>query len=146
LISFEIAGQDFCIDIRGVREIRGWSPVMPVPETPDYVLGVVNLRGVVIPVIDLRSRLGLGQTEPSSRHVILVVEDGDRVAGLLVDGVQETFKVAPSLLQEPPVMGRSGEPPFVDAMLPMEGRMLSRLVVGAFFPEKADEIKARKRG
>ncbi len=141
LISFEIAGQAFCIDIRSVREIRGWAPVTPVPQTPDYVLGVINLRGVVITVVDLRRRLGLGQTEPSARHVILVIEDADRVAGLLVDGVQETFKVALGQLQPPPVLGPSGERAFVDAILPLEGRMLSRLVVGALFPDKADEIK-----
>lgn len=141
LISFEVAGQEFCIDVRGVREIRGWAPVTPVPQTPDYVLGVINLRGAVIPIVDLRNRLGLGCTEPTSRHVIVVIEDGDRVAGLLVDCVQETFQVGAGQLQAPPVLERTSERHFVDAMLPLEGRMLSRLVVDALFPHEAPALE-----
>ena len=134
LISFEIADQEFCIDIRTVREIRGWTPATPMPQTPGYIQGVINLRGAVIPVLDLRNRLGLGRTDPTSRHVIVVIQHDSRVAGLLVDGVQETFQVAANLLQPPPVMGSAIEGRFVDAVLPMEGRMLSRLVVSALMP------------
>ena len=134
LISFEIADQEFCIDIRGVREIRGWTPATPVPQTPDYICGVINLRGAVIPVVDLRNRLGLGRTEPSSRHVILVIQDDERVAGLLVDGVHATFQVEAGLMQPPPPLESLAADRFVDAILPLEGRLLSRLVVGALFP------------
>ena len=119
LISFEIRGQEYCIDVRSVREIRGWTPTTPMPQTPDYVLGVINLRGVIMPVLDLRSRLGLGVTEPSSRHVIVVVEQDTRMAGVLVDGVQETFQVAASLLQVPPVMACGAGDQFVDAIIPL---------------------------
>jgi len=134
LISFEIADQEFCIDIRTVREIRGWSPATPMPQTPDYIVGVINLRGLVVPVLDLRNRLGLGRTEPSSRHVIVVIQHEGRVAGLLVDGVQETFQVDSTLLQPPPAMGSTATDRFVDAILPLDGRMLSRLVVGSLLP------------
>ncbi|HEY2659907.1 MAG TPA: chemotaxis protein CheW [Caulobacteraceae bacterium] len=134
LISFEIADQEFCIDIRTVREIRGWTPATPMPQTPDYVKGVINLRGAVVPVLDLRNRLGLGLTEPMSRHVIVVIQYEDRVTGLLVDGVQETFQVSASLLQPPPAMGSTANHRFVDAIIPMEGRMLSRLVVSSLLP------------
>lgn len=134
LISFEIGGQELCIDIRLVREIRGWTPTTHMPQTPDYVLGVINLRGAVMPVIDLRCRLGLGVTEVSSRHVIVVVEDGPRLAGLLVDAVQETFLVANSLVQPLPAMGNRQDQLFVDGIIPLEGRMLSRLVVGTLLP------------
>ncbi len=134
LISFEIAEQEFCIDIRTVREIRGWTPATPMPQTPEYMLGVINLRGAVIPVLDLRNRLGLGRTDPSSRHVIVVVQQDERVVGLLVDGVQETFQVEANLLRPPPAMGSTATERFVDAILPMEGRMLSRLVVGSLLP------------
>jgi len=134
LISFEIGDQSFCIDIRAVREIRGWTPATALPQTPDYVLGVINLRGAVIPVLDLRARLGLGRTEPSSRHVIVVIQDGSLVAGLLVDGVEETFQVESDRLQPPPAIGSRTTEQFVDAILPMEGRMLSRLVVSSLLP------------
>jgi purine-binding chemotaxis protein CheW len=134
LISFEIADQEFCIDIRAVREIRGWTPATPLPQTPDYVRGVINLRGAVIPVLDLRDRLSLGRTEPSSRHVIVVIQHGESIAGLLVDGVQETFQVNADLMQPPPAITSGSATCFVDAILPLEGRMLSRLVVGALLP------------
>ena len=141
LISFEIAGQEFCIDIRSVREIRGWTPATRMPHAPPYVLGVINLRGSVMPVLDLRSRLGLGETEASLRHVFVVVQDGERLAGLMVDAVQETFTVDVKLLQTPPDMESNGSDVFVDAILPLEGRMLSRLVVGALLP-KAGRLAA----
>lgn len=66
LISFEIGGQEFCIDIRMVREIRGWAAATPMSQTPAYALGVINLRGAVMPVLDLRQRLGLGLTESAT--------------------------------------------------------------------------------
>jgi len=135
LISFEIADQAFCIDIRAVREIRGWTPATPMPHTPSYVVGVINLRGSVMPVLDLRDRLDLGRTEASSRHVIVVVQHEERLAGLLVDAVQETFVVEDSLLQPPPEMDTTAAERFVDAILPLDGRMMSRLVVGAILPQ-----------
>ncbi|MDH4385837.1 MAG: chemotaxis protein CheW [Caulobacter sp.] len=134
LISFEIADQEFCIDIRAVREIRGWTAAVRMPHTPAYMLGVINLRGLVMPVLDLRARLGLGETVASTRHVIVVVQDGSRVAGLLVDSVQETFMVEASLLQEPPCMDSTETDRFVDAIIPLERRMLSRLVVSSLLP------------
>lgn len=139
LISFAIGGQEYCIDVRSVREIRGWTPATPIPQTPDYILGVINLRGAVMPVLDLRCRLGLGRTEPSTRHVIVVIQQGARMAGILVDGVQETFQLSASLLQAPPVMGNEAEAPFVDAIIPLEGRMLSRLVIEALLPASQTE-------
>ncbi|WGM40896.1 chemotaxis protein CheW [Caulobacter sp. NIBR1757] len=134
LIAFEIGGQGFCIDIVSVREIRGWTPAAPLPQTPDYVLGVINLRGAVMPVLDVRLRLGLGATEQTSRHVIVVIQDGPRLAGLLVDAVQETFMVEASLFQAPPDLTIDTDAPFVDAILPLKDRMLSRLVVSSLMP------------
>lgn len=139
LISFQIGGQEFCIDVRSVREIRGWTPTTPIPQAPDYMLGVINLRGVVTPVLDLRCRLGLGRTEPSSRHVIVVVEQDTRIAGVVVDEVQETFQVSASLLQDPPVLGCGAGEQFVDAIFPLGERMLSRLVVATLLPAERAE-------
>lgn len=134
LISFEIGEQEFCIDIRTVREIRGWTAATPLPQAPDYIRGVINLRGSIMPVLDLRARLGLGLTEPSSRHVIVVVQESDRCAGLLVDGVQETFTIDASLPQDPPDLGDDPDRRFVDAIIPIDGRMMSRLVVDRLMP------------
>ncbi len=142
LISFEIGDQEFCIDIRTVREIRGWTAATPLPQAPDYIRGVINLRGSIMPVIDLRARLGLGLTEPSSRHVIVVVQESERCAGLLVDGVQETFTIDASLPQDPPDLGDDPDRRFVDAIIPLDGRMMSRLVVDRLMPMAETARKA----
>jgi len=143
LISFEIAGQEFCIDIRSVREIRGWTAPTLMPNAPPYVLGVINLRGVVMPVLDLRARLGLGETTVSSRHVYVVVQHEDQVVGLMVDAVQETFSVDPEMLQDPPAMDYGDRGPLVDGILPIEGRMLARLILGALLPEPQGDKEER---
>jgi purine-binding chemotaxis protein CheW len=142
VISFEIGGQEFCIDIRAVREIRGWTPATPLPNSPPYVLGVINLRGVIMPVIDLKNRLGLGRTEPTARHVIVVIQHAARTLGLLVDGVQESFSFDASALQAPPdVGGGSDAETYIDAILPWEGRLITRLVVAALMPAR-EEVAA----
>lgn len=74
LITFEVAGQRFGLDIMAVREIRAWTPATPLPQVPHYVSGVVNLRGTVLPVIDLAARLGWPATDPTPRHAIIVVQ------------------------------------------------------------------------
>ena len=130
VITLVVKDVEFCVDIKAVREIRGWTPATPVPHSPSYVKGVINLRGLVMPVLDLAAQLDLGLTEPTSRHVIVVAQCGDKLAGLLVDSVQETFHVSAAQLQAPPaVCGGSSGVSVVDAILPLEGRMISRLVV-----------------
>jgi purine-binding chemotaxis protein CheW len=136
IILLEVAGHAFCIDIRAVREIRGYTESTPLPQAPDYVLGVINLRGTVMPVLDLRARLGLGVTEVTGRHVIVVVQDGDRPAGLLVDGVQETMMLDAAQLQSPPRYEGGPEEVFVDALIPLEGRILGRLNVPSLLPQE----------
>src|ERR1041385_2176052 len=87
LISFLIGGQQFCVDIMAVREIRGWSQATPLPHAPHYVQGMINLRGTVLPIIDMSARLGIATGDAAGRRVIIVVWIGSRLVGLLVDGV-----------------------------------------------------------
>ena len=137
IILLEVAGHAFCIDIGSVREIRGFTASTPLPQAPDYVLGVINLRGAVMPVLDLRARLGLGVTEVTGRHVIVVVHNEDRPAGLLVDAVQETMMLDLGQLQPPPRYEGGADEMFVDALIPLEGRILGRLSVQALLPQEA---------
>lgn len=107
LIAFRIAQQDYCFDIRRVREIRGWTPATPLPCAPAVLLGVINLRGTVVPVIDLSARMGFGATQPCSRHAILVVEVGQQSVGLLVEAVSEILTVEKNVVQSTPSVGSS---------------------------------------
>ena len=90
-VAFRAGGLEFCINIMTVREIRGWTPATAIPRAPSYIRGVINLRGVVLPIVDLGVRLGLPAVEPTARHVIIVAQVGERAAGLLVDSVSDTI-------------------------------------------------------
>lgn len=102
LITFCIGEQDLGIDIMAIREIRAWSPVTPLPHAPSYVRGVMNLRGAVLPILDLREQLGWGVTKPNQRHVILVTQYSTRLLGLIVDQVSDIISVTSAELQSAP--------------------------------------------
>jgi purine-binding chemotaxis protein CheW len=91
-IAFRIGVQEFCIDIMSVREIRGWTPATALPHAPPYVRGVINLRGSVLPIVDLAERLGFPPTDASARQVIIVVQVGAQIVGLLVDAVRRSSR------------------------------------------------------
>ena len=138
LITCELGDQSLGIDIMAVREIRAWSLATPLPNVPPYVRGVVNLRGTVLPVIDLRMRLGLGQTDPSQRHVIIVVMIGDQLQGLIVDAVNDIVTVADADLQPPPVIGGEATGGFLEGLVPVDGRMVMVLDLAALAVEEND--------
>jgi len=94
LLSFEVSGNEFAIDIQCVREIRRWSDATTLPGAPEYVLGVINLRGTVLPVVDLARRLDLQTKAPDPRDVVIVVDDDRRVVGLRVDTVSDILSLA----------------------------------------------------
>ena len=93
LIAFRIGEQEFCVDIMAVREIRGWAPVTPLPHSPTFLRGVLNLRGAVLPIVDLAGRLGLPAAEPTARHVIIVAQVNGQVIGLLVEAVSDILTI-----------------------------------------------------
>ncbi len=126
LIAFRIGDQEFCVDIMCVREIRGWTKTTPLPHAPDYVIGVINLRGSVLPIMDLGARLGFKPTEASARHVIIVVQIGSQTVGLLVDAVSDILTVNSEDIQPPPELPsdmeqRSG---YARGILAIEKRMI----------------------
>jgi len=102
LITFEVQGQVFALDIMAIREIRAWTPATRLPQVPHYVAGVVNLRGTVLPVIDLAARLGWEPTEASPRHAIIVTQLGGQACGLIVESVSDIVTIGTDALQPPP--------------------------------------------
>jgi len=93
LIAFRVGAQEFCVNIMSVREIRGWTQATPMPHSPSYVLGVINLRGAVLPIIDLSARLGMAPAVPTPRHVIIVAQFGEKIVGMLVEAVSDILTV-----------------------------------------------------
>ncbi len=124
LITFQLGDQVLGIDIMAIREIRAWSPATPLPNVPAHVRGVVNLRGVVLPVLDLRQRLGWGLTDPSARHVIIVVHVGDRMQGIIVDAVNDIVTILPEAMQPVPDMGDNPATRFLDGLATTEDRLI----------------------
>ncbi|THD68613.1 chemotaxis protein CheW [Phenylobacterium sp.] len=135
LISFRLAAQDFCIDIMAVREIRGWTPATALPGSPNFVCGVINLRGAVLPIVDLAFRLGFSTADPTAKHVIIVAEIGGRVIGLLVDAVSDILTVTDEAIQPTPDVASDAARSFVRGLLPSEGRMISLLGLDHIVPD-----------
>jgi purine-binding chemotaxis protein CheW len=99
---FILAGQEYCIDITQVRENRRWSSTTTLPHSPSYMMGTMNLRGEVIPVIDLAALFGFSAIKPTTRHVIIVVEHEQKIIGLAVEAVRRILSVAPDDIREVP--------------------------------------------
>ena len=135
LISFRIGEQEFCVDIMSVREIRGWAPATPLPQSPSFVKGVINLRGAVLPIIDLAARMGLAMTEPTERHVIIVARIQEPQVGLLVDAVCDIITVDDGSVQETPDVACETVKTFVKGLLALEGRMISLISLDYVLPE-----------
>ena len=137
ILSFRLAGQEYAIDIMQVREIRGWSRATPLPHAPAYMRGVINLRGTVLPVIDLAERLGLAPLAAGDRAVVIVIEDKGQVTGLLVEAVSDILIVDAGDLQAPPAL--SAQPGAAEgciaALTVLDGRMLRVLNIRAILPQ-----------
>ena len=135
LITFQLGDQYLGVDIMAIREIRAWSPATPLPNVPSHVRGVVNLRGVVLPVLDLRHRLGWGMTDPTARHVIIVVRIGEQLQGLIVDAVNDIVTVPDDGMQPLPDIGDTPAAQFLEGLATIDQRLilvlaLERLVDG----------------
>lgn len=135
LIAFRIGEQEFCVDIMCVREIRGWTPATPLPRAPGFMKGVINLRGAVLPIIDLGARFGLRTSEPSERHVIMVAHIGGRMVGLLVDAVSDIIQLTSEALQPTPDVASEQVKSFVKGLFALEGRLISLIELDRIVPE-----------
>ena len=134
LLSFRIGQNEYSVDIMSVREIRGWTRTTSLPRAPAYVRGVINLRGTVLPVIDLALRLGLDAEEPTERNVIIVVDLEGRSVGLRVDAVSDILALPLSELQPPPALAADQDHGFVRALTIHEGRLIRILALSAVLP------------
>jgi len=136
LISFRIGAQEFCVNIMEVREIRGWTPATALPQAPAFVRGVINLRGAVLPIVDLGARLGLGAADPTARHVIIVAQVQNQVVGLLVDAVSDILTVTDEEIQPTPDVASEMVRTFVRGLLAIDGRMVSFISLDRVLPDR----------
>jgi purine-binding chemotaxis protein CheW len=134
LLSFRVGDQEYSVDIMSVREIRGWTRATSLPHSPTYVRGVINLRGTVLPVIDLAQRLGLPCGEVTDRNVIIVVHIEGRTVGLLVDAVSDILSIPQDELAPPPELAADNSQTFISALTIVDGRMIRVLDLGSVMP------------
>jgi len=124
-LTFMLAEEEYGVGIRKIKEIIGMMPVTPVPQTPDYVKGVINLRGKVIPVVDLRLRFGMEEIEYTERTCIIVVEIGGKAGtiqiGIVVDAVSEVLNIRGEDIEDTPTFGAKLNIDYILGMAKMEG-------------------------
>jgi purine-binding chemotaxis protein CheW len=128
-VSFTVGGEEYGADIKRVQEIKVWDTVTRVPHTPKYLLGVLNLRGAIVPVLDLRVRFGLDRAPFESTTVIVVLrvpcERGERTVGVVVDAVNEVHDIAADQIQPPPPLaGSSVDQAFIKGIATLNDRMI----------------------
>lgn len=134
-IAFRVGEQEFCVEITSTREIRGWSHATRLPHSPDYIIGVINLRGIILPIMDLSARLGMGSSKPSERHVIIVVKVHDKTIGLLVDSVSDILDVGPDHLRAVPEVNPSMQNEMFRRVIVMDDRIICEIALEAITPE-----------
>jgi purine-binding chemotaxis protein CheW len=128
LLTFSLEKESYGVDIQRVQEIRGWSAVTPIPEAPHHILGVQNLRGTIVPIIDLRARIGMPSVEPSATTVIIVLSvetsNGSRLFGIVADGVSDVTNLTESSLRAVPCMGTGGPAEYLRGLLSLGDTMI----------------------
>ena len=124
-ISFAIGDDQYGVDIMAVREIKGWSQITQLPRQPDYMRGVLNLRGIMVPIIDLRCRFGQGMTEATPLHIVIVVQIGTRHVGLLADRVLDIVGFNASQVQPVPRVAQASHVDFLSGLVTIESGMIA---------------------
>jgi purine-binding chemotaxis protein CheW len=138
-ISFAIGDDQYGVDIMAVREIKGWSQITHLPRQPDYMRGVLNLRGVMVPIIDLRCRFAQGMTEATPLHIVIVVQIGSRHVGLLADRVLDIVAINASQIQPIPRVSRTAQTDFLSGLVTIESGMIALIDLSRLLAASAEE-------
>src|SRR4051812_960285 len=125
VISFAIGDDQYGVDIMAVREIKEWTEITHLPKQPEYVRGVLNLRGVIVPIIDLRCRFGQGLTEATPLHVIIIVQIEHQLVGLLADRVSDIISIDTAKIKSVPKVAQSARLDFLSGIVTVENSMIA---------------------
>lgn len=123
-LTFTLGDEHYGVDILKVQEIRGYDSVTRVPDAPDYIKGVINLRGTIVPVIDLRLKLRLKEARYDSFTVMIVLNVDDRVVGIVVDGVSDVVPLAEEQIRPTPEFGAAVDTRFISGIGTVDEQML----------------------
>lgn len=134
VVCFTLGEQTYGIGIEAVREIRAWSPATSLPSAPDFVRGVIDLRGTIVPILDLKARFSQGRTEPTKSHVVIVTQIGEQVVGVLVDSVSDIVKVAAADIRDVPAIGGGKAAETLDGLVSVNERMIALISAERILP------------
>lgn len=135
-LTFELGGEEYGVGILTVQEIRGWSSVTKVPHTPDWLLGVINLRGVVVPIIDLRLKFKFAKADYTDTTVVIILTVATRVVGVVVDGVSDVITLGAAQIKPAPSLGIGADTRHIIGFGTLDERMrilmdVEKLMAGA---------------
>lgn len=140
VVVFKLGGQSYGINITSVVEIIRLTKITAIPQAPGFVEGIINLRGKIIPVIDLNKRLGLETTEYTSAARIIVVETGEVVAGLMVNDVDEVIRFPASAVEPPPAMVRGEGTEFIRGIVLRDEQLIILLDPDRMFRREEQRV------
>jgi purine-binding chemotaxis protein CheW len=142
LISFAIGDDQYGVDIMAVREIKGWTEITPLPRQAEYVRGVLNLRGVIVPIVDLRCRFGQGLTKATPLHIVIIVQIASKPIGLLADRVLDIVSLDETQIKPVPKVAQSQRMSFLSGLITTEAGMIALIdlpnLLSAHMDEEAD--------
>lgn len=134
-LTFIMNGEEYGVDILSVQEIRGWEPVTPVPNSPAHIKGVVNLRGIIVPIVDLRAKFKLENVEYGPLTVVIVLrvvfEDSERVMGVVVDAVSDVYGLSLEEMQTAPDLGDHVNTSYIQGLAAVDEKMVVVLDIDA---------------
>lgn len=146
VLSFTLDTETYAVDILRVREIRGYSTVTKIPETPVHVLGVLNLRGSIVPIIDMRRRIGIEPVDPSPLTVVMVLSvesaRGRRDFGLVVDGVSDVLDIPSEGIRSAPSIVNAGYEELVSGLAQVADRMVMLLDIDRLLGAESVEYQS----
>ena len=125
LISFAIGDDQYGVDIMAVREIKGWTEITPLPRQAEYVRGVLNLRGVIVPIVDLRCRFGQGLTKATPLHIVIIVQIAAKPIGLLADRVLDIVSLDVAQIKPVPRVAQAQRVSFLSGLVTTEAGMIA---------------------
>ena len=132
VLVFVLGSEEYGVEILKVQEIRGYDKVTPIPKAPDYLKGVVNLRGIIVPVIDMRIKFGLAEAKYDSFTVVIILRVAGRVIGIVVDGVSDVVRLAAADVKEAPGLGSVVDSSYLAGLATQGDRMILLLEIEKF--------------
>ncbi len=138
-LTFTVEGEEYGVDIMTVREIKGWTETTRLPNAPEFMRGVMNLRGLIIPIFDLRTRFSQRLTEATPKHVVIIMAVKERNIGILVDTVSDILDASTDQIKPAPTADTQVDAAFISGLISLEDRMVVLLNVEHLFDTKQIE-------